>query len=156
MRGVPSLERIGVRAAKERRPYSVAAPVPSGRATAMLRGAALACCGVLLLQGPTVGAEAEPSAGRPERGADTEEMAWLDDTEWPWNEWSNVQLEKGGAFVSSNCEEAEQCRWWTSGRTLKIRWADAGIHTMMPSAFAANASTTLRGVRDIDGDKCSA
>jgi hypothetical protein len=128
--------------------------MPPSQATVM-RAAALVCC-VVLLQGQTVGAEPASSAGSPERGADSEEMAWLDDTEWLWNEWSNIQLEKGGAFVSSNCEDADQCRWWTNGSTLKIRWADAGIHTMTPSAFAAGASTTLRGVRDIDGDRCSA
>ncbi len=121
----------------------------------MLRVAALSCCGALL-QGQIVGADAESSAGSPERGADSEEMSWLDDTEWLWNEWSNVQLEKGGAFVSSNCVDVEKCRWWTSGGVLKIRWADAGIHTMTPSALDAKPSTTLRGVRDIDGDKCSA
>lgn len=125
------------------------------RPGAVLRAAAVACCGALLQLHP-VGA-AESSAGSPaERGADSEAMAWLDDTEWLWNEWSTVQLERGGRFVSANCLDAEQCRWWTSGNALKIRWADAGVHTMTPSAPAANASTTLRGVRDIDGDKCSA
>ena len=114
---------------------------------------------LLQLQALGVAAAGSPpaSTGSPaEAGASTEAMAWLDDTEWLWNEWSNVQLEKGGTFVSSNCVDVEQCRWWTSGDTLRIRWADAGTHTLTPSSNDAKATTSLRGVRDLDSDPCAA
>ena len=83
-------------------------------------------------------------------------MEWLDDTEWTWNSWSNVQLVKGGTFVAENCVDPEQCTWHSSGEHVVIRWADAGSHTMRPSAMAASADTLLRGTRDADGDPCSA
>ena len=117
--------------------------------------AATALCWLLALV-HTARAAGSPDGAQVETGAQSVAMGWLDDTEWLWNEWSTVALERGGRFTSPNCDDAERCRWWTSGETVLIRWADAGTHTLSATAQVPAASTSLKGKRDLDGDPCAA
>ena len=61
-------------------------------------------------------------------------LAWLNDSTWHWNRWSDVQLLGNGTFVAQNC--AGDCRWWAEdgkggkGDKLKILWGGDGLHTM--------------------------
>lgn len=81
-------------------------------------------------------------------------LAWLNDSTWHWNDWSDVQLLGNGTFVAQNC--AGDCRWWVEdgkggkGDKLKILWGGDGLHTMRLHGH------TLRGKRNSDGDRCSA
>ena len=85
--------------------------------------------------------------------------SWLLSTEWHWNGWRNIKFhaprrgrEEAKFWApTADCEEG-LCTWRVDqqGR-IRIRWGDAGWHTL----HAVN-SARLRGVRDEDGEPCEA
>ena len=85
--------------------------------------------------------------------------SWLLSTEWNWNNWRNVKFHaptRSGSDAkfwapTSDCEEG-LCTWTTDAEgRIRIRWGDAGWHTLR-----AMSNTRLRGVRDEDGSVCEA
>jgi hypothetical protein len=75
--------------------------------------------------------------------------SWIDDTEWHWNDWSNVEFAAGGRFVADNCPATaggaagSACTWRARGGEVSIVWGAAGLHVLRPNA----ARTRLTGAR---------
>jgi len=91
-------------------------------------------------------------------------MAWLKGTEWSWNSWRNVKLQKDGTFEAptKDCQRG-QCEWSASKNKVYILWGEAGLHELdivgeIPTEQDPMKlkGLTMRGRRVSDGDRCSA
>lgn len=93
--------------------------------------------------------------------ADGATRSFLMSTEWRWNGWNNVKFhaptrrEADAEFAkfyapTADCE-ANLCTWTVVGGTIRIRWGDAGWHTIR-----RDGPDRLEGVRDEDKSPCTA
>lgn len=95
----------------------------------------------------------------------SKKMAWLKGTEWNWNKWRDVKLQKDGTFdaPTGDCQQG-QCEWSANKGKVFILWGEAGLHELdvigeMPADASDKSKLQglqLRGRRISDGDKCSA
>ena len=83
---------------------------------------------------------------------------WLMSTEWHWNGWRNVKFHaptRDRRFArfwapTADCE-AGLCAWTANGSAIRVKWGDAGYHTLR-----AVSAERLAGARDADGAPCEA
>ena len=96
-----------------------------------------------------------PSEVEASDGDGDSQAGWLMSTEWHWNAWRNVKFHaprrvEGGAAgfaakfwaPTADCE-AGLCTWTVNGSEIRIRWGDAGWHTLV-----AVGRKELVGARD--------
>jgi len=90
----------------------------------------------------------------------TKKMAWLKGTEWNWNNWRNVKLQKDGTFEAPTRDcQAGMCKWSASKGKVYILWGEAGMHELdveTPEDVTKLSGLQMRGRRASDGDRCSA
>merc|ERR1712023_298467 len=76
-------------------------------------------------------------------------------TEWFWNGWRNVKFHapnhRDSNFAkfwspTDDCE-AGLCAWMVENGTLRIRWGDAGWHTLRVTANETSP-VSMQGVRE--------
>merc|ERR1711908_54547 len=80
-----------------------------------------------------------------------DEMAWLKDTRWLWNEWREVIFRADGSFLApaENCERPgnPQCKWSADEDKIYVTFGNAGMHTLT----ATPDQQEISGSRDSDG-----
>mmetsp|Transcript_75579 Transcript_75579/g.162000 ORF Transcript_75579/g.162000 Transcript_75579/m.162000 type:complete len:497 (-) Transcript_75579:97-1587(-) len=94
----------------------------------------------------------------------SKKMAWLKGTEWNWNNWRNVKLNKDGTFDAPTRDcQGGMCKWSASKGKVYVLWGEAGLHELeiqgeLPTEQDQKkmAGMTMRGKRTSDGEKCSA
>lgn len=96
----------------------------------------------------------------------SKKMAWLKGTEWNWNSWRNVKLQKDGTFEAptSDCEQG-MCEWSANKNKVFILWGEAGLHELdlvgnVPTEEKVDPKALvglkIQGRRISDGERCSA
>merc|ERR1719240_1058140 len=93
---------------------------------------------------------------RPKSKGVTDEMSWLKDTRWLWNEWREVIFRADGSFLApaENCERPgnPKCTWSADDDKVYVHFGGAGLHTLT----CTPDQQTMSGARDSDGDAVSA
>jgi len=85
-------------------------------------------------------------------GVTDEEMAWLKNTRWMWNDWREVIFKADGSFLApaENCERDgnPKCQWSAAEDRIHVEFGGAGLHTLT----ATPDQQSISGARDSDGD----
>ena len=70
------------------------------------------------------GKAAKTSAKKVERSI-SDEMKWIKDTRWNWNNWREVIFRADGSFLApaEGCERQgnPQCRWWSDDDNVYVK-----------------------------------
>eukprot|EP00933_Yihiella_yeosuensis_P025690 TRINITY_DN19926_c0_g1_i1.p1 TRINITY_DN19926_c0_g1~~TRINITY_DN19926_c0_g1_i1.p1 ORF type:complete len:507 (-),score=95.03 TRINITY_DN19926_c0_g1_i1:199-1647(-) len=91
-------------------------------------------------------------------------FSWLKGTEWNWNNWRSVKLQKDGSFEAptQDCMQG-QCMWAANKGKVWILWGEAGVHELelvgenpKEQNLDKMRGLSMRGRRLSDGDRCSA
>eukprot|EP00928_Gymnodinium_smaydae_P018389 TRINITY_DN16_c0_g1_i1.p1 TRINITY_DN16_c0_g1~~TRINITY_DN16_c0_g1_i1.p1 ORF type:complete len:521 (-),score=125.99 TRINITY_DN16_c0_g1_i1:144-1601(-) len=94
----------------------------------------------------------------------SKKMAWLKGTEWNWNNWRNVKLQKDGTFEAptQDCQHG-MCEWSANKGKVFILWGEAGLHELdiigdvpQDNDPKKMKGLKMKGRRVSDGDRCSA
>ena len=82
---------------------------------------------------------------------------WLKASSWNWNNWRDVRFGADGRFEAPtpDCERGGG-KWSADETTVYIRWGEAGLHKLKPTAMEAAPGTKLKGKRVQDGERCTA
>ena len=71
------------------------------------------------------GKAAKTSAKKADRSKISDEMKWLKDTRWNWNNWREVIFRADGSFLApaESCERQgnPQCRWWSDDDNVYVK-----------------------------------
>mmetsp|Transcript_20723 Transcript_20723/g.26408 ORF Transcript_20723/g.26408 Transcript_20723/m.26408 type:complete len:540 (-) Transcript_20723:730-2349(-) len=83
----------------------------------------------------------------------SEDMKWIENTVWNWNNWRDVTFASNNVFQAPTADcEAGECSWTAKDGLVYIMWGNAGLHTV---AAPSKDVKKISGIR-YDGEPLSA